>query len=65
VCGQIVDFDVQDEFDPRRMHMAHIGAKQRFGDDLSNVSTQCGRCHREEHQHGKSRQKPCPKKERE
>jgi 5-methylcytosine-specific restriction endonuclease McrA len=26
--------------------MAHVGAKRRYGDNLSNVRTKCFRCHR-------------------
>jgi 5-methylcytosine-specific restriction endonuclease McrA len=35
------------------MHLAHIGAKRRYGDSLDNVRALCGDCHRSEHNGGK------------
>ena len=47
--------------------MAHIKAKRRHGDSLSNVRTLCGPfangCHAKEHNFGPSGVKPCKKKE--
>lgn len=48
--------------DDSSAHMAHIQAKRRGGDSLSNVRTLCGRHHRMEHAYGKSMTKPCPPK---
>src|SRR5437660_1242375 len=56
-CGQFVIFDAPKEWD-NSYHMAHIQAKRRGGDNLSNVKTSCGGCHRKHHAGGK----PCPKK---
>ena len=61
-CGRSV-FSTLTNTHERSAHMAHIQAKRRGGDSLENVRTLCGRCHRLEHQYGKSMQKPCPKKE--
>lgn len=56
-CGQFTIFDAPHEWD-NSFHMAHIQAKRRGGDVLSNVRVLCGGCHRKEHAGGK----PCPKK---
>jgi len=45
-------------------HMSHIKGKRMGGDNLSNVETLCGDCHRKFHQFGPSMTKPCPAKER-
>lgn len=34
---------------PRSAHMDHIKAKRMGGDNLSNVRTLCGSCHRAKH----------------
>jgi hypothetical protein len=64
ICGRPIIFDAPREWD-NSYHMAHIGAKRRYGDSRSNTRAECGQCHREFHQYGPSRTKPCPKKERE
>jgi hypothetical protein len=34
-------------------HMAHVGAKRRYGDSLENVVCKCHGCHWKEHTGGK------------
>jgi 5-methylcytosine-specific restriction endonuclease McrA len=48
--------------EPNSFHMAHIQAKRRVGDNLANTATECGSCHRDYHNFGPSRTKPCPPK---
>jgi 5-methylcytosine-specific restriction endonuclease McrA len=60
-CNLTVYSDLPHE-DPASAHMAHIQAKRRGGDNLSNVQTECGACHRAYHNFGKSRTKPCKSK---
>ncbi len=59
ICGVAV---VRVSGTPRSGHMAHIGAKRRHGDTLSNVRTLCAACHALEHRYGKSMTKPVPPK---
>lgn len=62
VCGRPVS-SMLDHEHGFSAHMAHIKGKGMHGDSLSNTRTECGRCHREYHNFGPSRTKPCPKKE--
>ena len=43
-------------------HMSHKVAKARGGDNLDNVETLCGACHRAFHNYGPTMEKPCPPK---
>ena len=60
-CGKGTVFDLDQECDDA-FHMAHIRNKRMFGDNLDNVQTECGKCHRSYHQNGPSREKPCKTK---
>ena len=64
ICGRPIIFDAPREWD-NSYHMAHIGAKRRYGDSRANTRAECGKCHRAYHDYGPSRVKPVPKKERE
>ena len=61
VCACVVSKDA-DHMLPWSFHMAHIRNKRMWGDTLENVRTLCGFHHRQEHQQGPTRQKPCPPK---
>lgn len=56
-CGCIVLFNAP-TIQSNAYHMAHVKAKRMGGDNLANVVTKCGDCHRKEHAGGK----PVPKK---
>lgn len=60
-CGMYTLFNAPEEWD-NSFHRAHIRNKRMFGDDDSNVKTNCGGCHRKFHQNGPSMEKPCPPK---
>lgn len=60
-CGRKTRFRGLVEADST-YHMAHIKVKRLGGDNLLNVQTLCGRCHRLSHQYGPSGVKPCPPK---
>jgi len=60
-CGVLTSFDAP-HFWMFSYHMSHIRAKAVGGDNLANVETLCGACHREFHACGPSMEKPCPPK---
>lgn len=62
-CKRSTIFDAPHEH-PDAFHMAHIGAKRRYGDSLENTETNCGDCHRRYHNYGPSMKKPVPAKVR-
>jgi hypothetical protein len=51
-CGRKVIFNAPDEW-PNSFHRAHRRNKRMWGDDDSNVESNCGDCHREHHTGGK------------
>ena len=57
-CHILVNPLIDPYFD-NSYHMAHIKAKRIGGDNLENVRTLCGACHRKSHNAGG---KPVPKK---
>jgi len=61
-CGRMTQFGLH-HYWPQSFHMAHRRNKQMWGDNLDNVQTECGACHRKFHQFGPSMQKPVPPKE--
>lgn len=60
-CGKPVIFDAPHEW-PNSFHLAHRKGKRMHGDSAENTQTECGQCHREFHNFGPSRTKPCPPK---
>lgn len=60
-CGKKTHF-YDDHEHPDSFHMAHRRNKAMWGDNIGNVQTECGDCHRKYHQRGPSMDKPCPPK---
>jgi 5-methylcytosine-specific restriction endonuclease McrA len=61
-CNRLTHWHSENELSADLYHMAHIKAKRIGGDNLANVRTLCGDCHRKEHQYGPSMTKPVPAK---
>lgn len=60
-CGKDTIFNAPQEWD-NSFHLAHVRGKRMHGDSIENTQTECGKCHRDFHQYGPSRGKPCPAK---
>ncbi len=60
-CDRRTIFDAPQEQDDA-FHMAHRRNKRMWGDNLDNVQTECGSCHRAYHERGPTMQKPVPAK---
>lgn len=61
-CGRRLIYEPESPFQENGYHMAHIGNKRMWGDNLENVRAKCSVCHlQKEHNAGG---KPCPRKPR-
>lgn len=60
-CGKPTLYGASHEH-PDSFHMAHVKGKRMWGDNLPQVQTECGSCHRDFHNFGPTRTKPCAKK---